>query len=87
MRRFQRRIGYQDHLGIISRFDAPHPVTFFVEQISRNFNRQLGNDLGGAFLACFLTDYSQNGERQRFNAANIADARTAGAYQVARFSQ
>ena len=87
MRRFEQLIRHQDDLGFTFGFETLHPIAFFVQQIGCNFYRQLCDNLCGAFLASFFADNAQNGERQRFNASDIADAGATRAGQVAGFTQ
>ena len=87
MRCFQGRVCDEHHLHLVERFEILHPVPFLVQQEGGHLDRQLCNHLGGALLARLLADDAQDGQRQRLDAANRADARAAGAGQVAGLSE
>ena len=63
-----------------------HPVALLVEQERRHLDGQLRDDLGRAFLARFLADDAQYGQRERLDAANIAEARATRAGHMGRFA-
>ena len=87
MRCFQCRVGDEDDLHFVPRFKAFYPITLFVEQVSGDFDRQLCDDLRGALLACLLANDAQDGQCQRFDAANRANTGTTRAGQVARLAE
>ena len=83
MGRLERRVGDQHDLHVVARFEALHPVAFLVQQVGSHLDRQLRNDLGRALLARFLADDAKNGERERLDGADRADAGAAGTGVVA----
>ena len=87
MRRFQGRIGNHNDLHIVARLETLEPAALFIQQVGRNFDRQLGNNFGGSLLSCLFADDAQNSQCERLNAANVADAGTTGASHIARFAQ
>ena len=68
------------------RLDVVEPFALLVHEVSRDFDRQLRDDLDGAVFARFLADQSQQRERQRLDAANRAHAAAARAGDVGGFA-
>ena len=86
MWRFQQGIGDEHDLCLVAVLDTLHPVALFIQQERCDFHRQLRDDFRGPFLARLFTDQSQNCERQRLDAADRAEARTARTGLVRRFA-
>ncbi len=78
----ERRVCDENNLGIVPRLETLHPVAFLVQEVGRNLDGQLRDDLYRALLARFLTDNAQNCQGERFDTSNRAEARAARAGMV-----
>ena len=60
MGRLKGRVGNQDDLGFMPRFQALYPIPFFVQQVGRDLDWQLRNNFRSTFLARLFADDAQD---------------------------
>ncbi len=87
MRRFHVRVGNNGQIDIATLLYVGDRLALFVQQESRNGNRQAGNDFAGHFLHGFFFDQAQDGQRHRVGAANVTLTRATRADDLAGFAQ
>ncbi len=85
--RLEHGVGDQNDLRVVARLETLHPVALLVEQIRRDLDRQLGDNLSRPFLARFFANDAQNCQCKRFDAANRAESRASRAGLVARLAE
>ena len=87
VRRLHVRIRNQHHFAVVAFLNGAQPVTLLIDQERRHLDRQLRDHLRGTILARFLADQPQDRERQRFDAADRAEADATRAGDVGRLAE
>jgi hypothetical protein len=86
-RRLHVRVRHHDQLGFALVLESAQPFALLVEQVGGDIDRHLHDDSRGAILTHFLADEPKYRERERFDAADAADAHASWADDVTGFAE